>query len=595
MAKHSRPKSPGIRTRLLCTYIVFIIIPFILVGVVACSASFKTIIRQTEQYSQALLSRINGEIDAFIEKIERLSYTVYTDKTLQDILSQTEEVSFAAAQNQKEYIVQKLIGMWAAEKYIIGSYACASDGRIFYTDINEQPALEGIEAFSQEEWFEDVMQGRRLSALTDVYCSSRYAEISEQNMVSYVHTIKSITTGAPLGFLVIDLSTVPFMRILETYDQTLGGQLTLYDAQGQSFFDISLYQETDAQESRQGFILHDDTSAKTGWVVRAQIPYRQFYKEIYQIAFITGAVGICCLLLFIFLSTWFANDITLPIRRLQQGMRHIDKGDFTVSIPVTREDEIGMLTHSFNAMAASLHTMIDQVYRTRLEKQQAEFAALQSQINPHFMYNTLETVNMMAIMAGAYDISDILSAFGKLLRANLNNRENIISLGREIEYIQHYLFIMRMGNQQKYAYEIEATPEARRCFVPKLTLQPIVENAILHGLEGMEKGGIIRVNAYVTGDILHLCVEDNGRGIEPGKQAEMMKTFHGMDKSAAGKSIGLSNVASRCRLFFGESFDIRFDAPARGQARGTIVHLMAKVTYQNEPNQEVNHAYIGYH
>lgn len=205
-------------------------------------------------------------------------------------------------------------------------------------------------------------------------------------------------------------------------------------------------------------------------------------------------------------------------------------------------------------MVSNIKDLIEKVYLTQLGKKEAEFNALQSQINPHFMYNTLETVNMMAILDGSYEISDILTAFGKILRVNLDQKHNIIPLGRELEYIKNYLMIVQIRDPELFTFELNAQPEAEKCLIPKLTLQPIVENSILHGFKEKMSRRRLTVNAAVEHGRLVITVEDDGKGMTGEKLEYVRQSLELEESLGRSASIGLNNVSERCQLYFGESF-----------------------------------------
>lgn len=567
--------------KLLITYILFAVIPILVIGSVICLASFKIIIRQTSQYADMTIEKINNEADDFVENIERQAYTIYTDPEIQDILGNSSRFTFTESQNNTELIRKRLIGMWVIEKSIVGSYLCGVNGNSYFTNINERMEIVPSEIFSKESWYETVTEGARKGVLTGIHNDDKYSDSSSLRLISYVHAVNSIGTGQYLGFLVIDIDARVFEEFVGDKADTLGGHITIFDQYGNQMYSTFSQEETGSTAPS---IVMEHVSSKTGWVVRTEIPWEQFGKEIYHIMLMAGAAVFICFLSFIWLSHKISRSIGAPICELQAAMERVEEGDLEVVVQTEKDDEIGRLARSFNHMVGNIRELIEKVYLTQLGKKEAEFSALQSQINPHFMYNTLETVNMMAILDGSYEISDILTAFGKILRVNLDQKHNIIPLSRELEYINNYLMIVQMRDKELFSFELMATEEAKACRIPKLTLQPLVENSILHGFKEKMNQRKLRVEATAEAGHLKIVVEDNGKGMTKEKLEYVRQSLE-LEESMGRSSIGLNNVNERCQLFFGESFCMEIESE-RGV--GTRIVLTADAIYREEEQHDTD-------
>ena len=569
--------------KLLVSYILFAVIPILVIGTVICRVSFKIIMRQTRQYADMMIERINNDADAFVENIERQAYVVYTEPEIQDILEHADRYTFSQLQDGKEMIHKRLIGMWVTEKYIVGSYLCGAEGNSYYTNINERNDIDPAQVFSGESWYATITEGARKGVLTGVHRDDKYSDSSSLQLISYVHAVNSIGTGKYLGFLVIDIDARVLGEIVGNRAENLGGYITILDNENNVMY-TTLPEET----GRLGQVIcMEHVSPGAGWTVRMEIPWSRFAKEIVNIMLLTAVVGALCFLVFIWLSRKISRSISAPIRDLQTAMARVEEGDMEVVVRADRDDEIGRLAGSFNHMVSNIKDLIEKVYLTQLGKKEAEFNALQSQINPHFMYNTLETVNMMAILDGSYEISDILTAFGKILRVNLDQKHNIIPLGRELEYIRNYLMIVQIRDPELFTFELNASPEAEKCLIPKLTLQPIVENSILHGFKEKMSRRRLTVNAAVERGRLVITVEDDGKGMTGEKLEYVRQSLELEESLGRSASIGLNNVSERCQLYFGESFSMEIHS-RRGT--GTRVALNAAAIYgEGEENDTSGH------
>lgn len=579
----SRINNMKLEKKLLISYILFAVVPMLLIGIVICMVSFRIIIRQTREYADIMIERINNDMDGFVENIERQAYSIYTDPKIQGILRESDESSFMQQQNNKELVQKRLIGMWVTEKYIVGSYLCSSDGRAYFTNINERNNIVPSEVFAGEPWFRDIESGAKKAVLTGIHSDSKYSDSSDLYLISYVHGVNNISTGQYMGFLVIDIDARVFGELAGQHRDLLGGNITILDSEKNIMYTTA--QEKDIRQMGGCPITMENISEKTGWTVQLEIPLGQFIKEIYHILLITIGVEVVCLMVFIWLSRKISKNISMPLNELQAMMELVEQGNMEVAVRIEREDEIGRLANSFNHMVCNIKELIEKVYMTQLGKKEAEFSALQSQINPHFMYNTLETVNMMAILAENYEISDLLTAFGKILRVNLDQKHNIIFLAQELEYIGNYVKILQMRDYDLFTFEIHVSDKANKCRIPKLTLQPLVENSVIHGFKEKMNQRHLMIEADVVEGYLIMVIKDDGKGMTPEQLDDVRQSLELEEPLRRKSGIGLNNVNERCQLFFGEGFQMDIESQ---RAVGTQVTLRARAMYGEDDGNDTD-------
>ncbi|WP_333647648.1 cache domain-containing sensor histidine kinase [Lacrimispora sp.] len=258
-----------------------------------------------------------------------------------------------------------------------------------------------------------------------------------------------------------------------------------------------------------------------------------------------------------------------PIKRLSNAMGQVQKGDFAVRVPGNRKDEIGKLAESFNYMLDEINTLIKQVYQEKIAQKNAEIQALQAQINPHFLYNTLDSVNWMLIDREEYDISDIVISLGELMRYSIEDENAFVPLKREVEYVLCYLKIQKNRLEDRLEYSMEAQENLMEEKVPKLILQPIIENAITHGIEPRNQKGSIHICIEDQGEAMVISVEDNGMGMNP-DQLKHLKVEEPDAEKEGHTGIGLRNVDRRIRLHYGEQYGVSIESQ---YGKGTLVRL----------------------
>jgi two-component system sensor histidine kinase YesM len=255
-------------------------------------------------------------------------------------------------------------------------------------------------------------------------------------------------------------------------------------------------------------------------------------------------------------SFWVSAGIARPIVKLTRLMEEAETGDLDVRFPDPPNDEVGRLGQSFNTMIAEIGKLLDQVYEEQRKKREAEFRILQAQIKPHFLYNTLDTIHWMAQEKGASDIVGIVDALTSLFRVSLSQGRDVIRLEEELEHVTSYLVIQKIRYLDKFDYSIDVDPRLLSLPVVKLTLQPLVENALYHGIKEKAGRGTLALSARREGDALVLTVADNGAGMDEPALEALRKNLTGDEDPSQG--FGVFSVHHRIRLVFGEGWGLSY-------------------------------------
>ena len=315
----------------------------------------------------------------------------------------------------------------------------------------------------------------------------------------------------------------------------------------------------------------------TGWKSYSAIPFEGLFpqaEDLNKAIWLVGTVSTLGIAVVIVLLVY---TMAGPIKRLSRAMGQVQKGDFTVRVSNKRKDEIGELTESFNYMLEEINTLIRQVYQEKIAQKNAEVQALQAQINPHFLYNTLDSVNWMLIDREEYDISDIILSLAGLMRYSIEDEHAFVPLEKEIGYVQCYLKIQKNRLEERLEYSLEVEEN----LVPKLILQPIVENAITHGIEPRNRKGNISITIKGVGDDMIISVEDNGIGMTLSQLSHIRDELPDIEKEGH-TGIGIRNVDRRIRLHYGDPYGIVIESI---YGKGTIVSL--RIPKEHRPVTEL--------
>ncbi len=299
------------------------------------------------------------------------------------------------------------------------------------------------------------------------------------------------------------------------------------------------------------------------------VPMRAIVQDAAAVQTIVRTVILISLIISIIIAYLLARGVSNPIKSLGQAMQQVESGDYTVRVSFNRYDEIGMLGKAFNKMVAQIQALLDNIEEKQRRLDISESKALQAQINPHFLYNALDMIKWSAKMGEMNTVSNIAVQLGTLFRNIARTKEDIVGISFELGLVSSYLAIQKIRYGKRLNYQIDVPEEIGTLRVPKLILQPIVENAVVHGLENRVEGGCVIIKAKVQDDYVIFNVEDNGTGI-PADELDRLNTA----AKTGGLSIGLANVDARAKLYGDQTCGIVIQST---EGVGTNVQLKLRV------------------
>ena len=315
------------------------------------------------------------------------------------------------------------------------------------------------------------------------------------------------------------------------------------------------------------------------WLMIGLTPVNELTKAGKAMTQIIYVVGIIAALISTFFSLRVSRSVTKPLIYLTDTMKKFGKGDLSVRVPVLYEDEIGILSEEFNKMSEQIRQLVDQVYREQRAKRKSELAALQAQINPHFLYNTLNSVSSLIKMNCPDEAFIMIQAIGTFYRTSLSDGKTLIQLEQEITNIENYIKIQKVRYGNKIEYEIDIENEILQEWIVKLTLQPLVENSIYHGIKEMRGKGIIRIKGWKEKNKVFIQVSDNGLGIPEEKLEELFSK----DYREKGSAFGLFNIQQRLQIYFGKEYGLTVESKL---SQGTKATVCIPVDFKREEDRK---------
>lgn len=295
-------------------------------------------------------------------------------------------------------------------------------------------------------------------------------------------------------------------------------------------------------------------SARIGWNIVAVTPEKHIFQEVQLVRNIVIVVIMFLVMMAFLFEKLFISKLVQTILKTVRGLRQVEEGNFREITEIKQNnDEVGLLIYGFNSMSRQIKDLIAQVEREQSQKKEAEMSALVAQINPHFIYNSLESINSLAILHGNRDISRMVVSLGKLLRISISENKELIPLYMELEHIDHYMRIQKYRFEDQFEFKLEMREDLKYMMTQKLIIQPIVENSLYHAIEQMSEKGEIIVKVIEDNNDIVIFVIDNGPGFA---HQELLRLSEIYSKNSANSRVGIKNVHNRLSIRFGQRYGV---------------------------------------
>jgi two-component system, sensor histidine kinase YesM len=310
----------------------------------------------------------------------------------------------------------------------------------------------------------------------------------------------------------------------------------------------------------------------TGTSIFYVVPKSNMLNSLNDVAAIPIIILVGALLLLLPISFFASAIITKPMGQLCTSMQKFKNGDFTQRVNFEAKDEIGQVAQCYNGMVRNMKELIDTTYVLKLRERESELSSLQAQINPHFLYNTLDSIYWQALTAGNDEIANMIYSLSRIFRLSLNRGQGMTTVEKEKELVYHYLLIQKMRFKEKLQFILEIDEQIYDCIIPKLIIQPFVENAIVHGIEGSDKGGTVKIFGRCEEEQLIFTIEDDGIGMTAKQSESLLQCADGdINTSRSPGGYAVNNVYERLKLKFNEDFLLDIDSE---EAKGTTVTIV---------------------
>lgn len=575
-------KKVSIRYTIFIYFTVSALVAMLLGGIALYAQMSRQLSAVVQEESQAVLVQVNRSVDSYLRTIMKLSDSLYYGAIKNADLS-------------SESINDQITLLYDNNKDSIANIALLSKEGELLEAVPAARLKTGLDV-TKEEWF-----GNTLERTDNLHFTTPHVQYIFDNKEQQYRWVITLTraveithgTSTEQGILLIDIRYSSLQQMLE--DISLGNQGYLYmiGSDGELIYHprMQLIETGQMDENISAAVQYRDGNYReeyhgeernvsvksvgyTGWKLLSVTPEKGLSLSNLKMRLFVVFVAASFLLVLILINAFISSRITDPIQELEKSVNAIEAGELDKEVYTGGSYEIQHLGRSIGDMAKRIKMLMQDIVVEHESKRKSEFDTLQSQINPHFLYNTLDIIVWMIENEKKQEAVKVVTALARFFRISLSKGKSIITVRDELEHIRSYLTIQQMRFKNKFIYEIEAGEEVMDLACLKLMLQPLVENAIYHGMEFMDGDGEIHVKAQRQEDDLWIEVCDNGLGMTP-EQVESLLSEKPPVPSKRGSGIGVKNVNERIRLYFGEGYGlVILSEPDEGTA--IRIHLPAK-------------------
>lgn len=562
------------RTKLLLIFGVTSLLPLLIILIISSRLNTRNMTAKVDELMLMNLKQIAERVNLNLEVYTNVLYQIYQDEEITEnikVLLEDSDTGYAAAYNR---INDRLKQYNTTESGVRCTSVICADGTSVVYDFGTGSSIDHLwknyKDLRMTEPYQEA-EGQPGMVITSTMAFKEREGSRQEWFRHYFHIAKRVfdlenLEAGSIATIVMSVDVEALNRICNA-GETETGINFIMDPDGRCISypdeDFSGLKKKDSLSIEEfvnlsGFMENRDISVTsyedpvTGWIFYNAYDREYILRDVARSQRLYIAIGALAILASAAAILGLVRQINRSVDEVMCGIRRVQGGDMDTQVRVVCRDEIGRIAENFNQMTVQVKNLIKEVKSATDRQKNAEIRALEAQINPHFLYNTLDSINWMAIEKEEYEISRMIRNLGIILRYSVDKSNSIVEIRMVEEWLERYISLHQMRFEHVFSYQIHVEEEARDKKIHKLLLQPFVENAVLHGLKDKEGGGLLYVDIGLSedGETLHIIIEDNGKGMS----RELQEHYNDPEKAVAddGRSIGLHNVFSRIRMYYGE-------------------------------------------
>lgn len=599
----------GIRKKLIIFLMFVTILPF---GTSIGLTYFQTTKSLNERFvstNHELIVKGKEELTTYLEDVAQMSTVLYRYTPFMNVMRGG--ISQDISTNQEE-VRRALAYIYNSRPEIEQMHLYIDKGNDSYTNYHSRISGRGkYENIFSHPYYAQLNRESVFSIIEPPHEIYSYNNISviptseKKNVLSFHNIIRDVPLEHVLGFVSIDINL--------SYISGIAGRLFMKDVEDLYIMNeqgIVIYssnekeigkennetwfhqvkKETQERKSLEwrdkqfsGVIVHErfSTSFKDWYIVK-RIPYDVLYQGARETALMNILIGIITLVIVLIATMFVSFKITAPIKVLITNMKKVEKGEFQADFESLGNDEIGMLGRHFKLMIAKINDLIQREYKLEIENKSSQLRVLRSQINPHFLYNALQSIGTLALKYKAVHVYSLLTSLAKIMRYSMNMREDIVPFRAEIDHVKSYLSLQKQRFDDRFEYELNIQKEVEDLYIPKMILQPIVENCFKHGFDQVVEETFIEINACLHDNgMVRFTVMDNGKGATRDQLRSIRQELfvQSTTKGIHTDGIGLKNIYDRLQIYYNQQAKMSVDS---GEDKGFTVTIELPIEISKE-------------
>lgn len=574
-----------IRHKIIALLLVISILPSICLGLLTGLTTNNILDKQATKHTLQLIEQVNNTLESYAGNMQNVSYLLSMDTEIEKFFAQD-----GVHTEKEQYSIRKFMqGLSTIYPEIAGILVVNNQGDYISNELYSRMEVN----LTKESWYKEAVKNDGIFKIIghpgnrSIFSHVNYMD---REVVTFVRAILEPETQKVMGVVLIDLKLRVIAEATKNVKLGKSGYLMVIDETGEEIYtpEDPLINEIpkDLLNNDSGFYSEKIDGNKlqfiyqkqpfTNWTTVGIFSTKETIEEARTIhLYVIWFVFFVCLF-GVTASYYLSNSMSNPIIQLMSDMRKVESGQLSVRYKGDRKDEIGMLGKSFNKMIIKMNHLLSLTERQEKQKREAELRSLQAHIKPHFLYNTLDTISWMARKRKADDVADVVTSLSRLFRIGLSKGNDIILFSEEITHIHSYLSIQKARYREKLNYTIDYDPQLEHVMILKLVLQPIVENAIYHGIKERKGPGHISITAKENEEQILIIVKDDGKGIPEERLEELRVQLDTIDsmKEKNEKPVdfgyGMMNVQARIKLTYGDEYGIVINSE---ENKGSIVTI----------------------
>lgn len=571
----------SIKKKLLLVLYIQILIPLVFIGFFSFKSSEEIITNKSLSYSKDILSLIELRLQDTVRNLNIISQDLSSDESIYEALmnDDSNNINMLYSYEVGSKLNNVFLNAVMTRTEIQSMCIVTNKKRFFIYDNNNNSDGSNIKSIVLQKYTEITKSAAQANGKAVWFFNTKNGVVQNSYLVRMIYNRDNYKE---IGLLVVEINMEFFDFVLQGLESEVMQNTTILSSDNEIIIyknkaaldkfkkviqDIPNEKNSFVDKKNNIFVAHTYLS-EPRWRIVTYIPLNQLYSDVETLRDRIILLCMGSILILSVVSVFMSFDMIKPINQLVKAMKGMNIDNISDSyIEIERKDELGFLHKTFNNMAKEIDHLVTWIYREQITRKEAELKALQSQINPHFLFNTLESINWMAQLNNVPEISSTVSDLSTLLEASIGRDDRLITIEEEFMYIDKYIALLKRRFEDRITLNKEVDPKVLYIKIPRLLIQPLIENAVYHGVENSRGKGIITLTASIREDLMIIEVIDNGNGISTDELVKLNKglemdndTYFKSLSNKKNKSIGIDNVNRRIKLFYGEKYGINLES-----------------------------------